>query len=279
MYGTQGNTELIKLDRSGNIQWNRTFPYAGDSSSMVQTRDGGFALAGRADTSTTLGSLANILFIKTDSTGEMQWNTTFQEKLGGSVGGLSQVIQTSDGNYAIVGYTYSENASVNSDWSATLMMLKISSSGNLLWKETYDSRISHWGDNSIVQTSDGGYVLTDNTGASAGTPTAIKIDENGVVQWTKTYNNTSEKNHVISTIGSLNSVILTSDGGLAFAGDSNFSQTWVLKTDVSGNVQWNQTYGDRDQYGYRGICLIESSDGSILLGATGIIEAEIYITI
>jgi len=130
--------------------------------------------------------------------------TTFQEKLGGSVGGLSQVIQTSDGNYAIVGYTYSENASVNSDWSATLMMIKISSSGNLLWKETYDSRISHWGDKSIVQTSVGGYVLTDNTGASAGTPTAIKIDENGVVQWTKTYNNTSEKNHVISTIGSLN---------------------------------------------------------------------------
>jgi len=73
LYGTQGNTELIKLDRSGNIQWNRTFPYAGDSSSMVQTRDGGFALAGRADTSTTLGSLANIWFIKTDSTGEVQW--------------------------------------------------------------------------------------------------------------------------------------------------------------------------------------------------------------
>jgi hypothetical protein len=183
-------------------------------------------------------------------------------KVGGGEGGLSQVIQSSDGNYAIVGYTYSENASTE---SATLMLLKISSSGKMLWKETYDSGISNWGDKSIVQTSDGGYVLTDNTGAS-GTPTAIKTDENGVVQWTKTYINTSEKNHIISTIGSLNSVILTSDGGLAFAGDSNFGQIWVVKMDASGNVQWNQTYGDRDQYGYSGTCLIESNDGSILLG-------------
>jgi hypothetical protein len=79
---TQGGTELIKVDSNGNIQWNHTFPFAGDSSSMVQTRDGGFALAGRADKPLTLGSLANIWFIKTDSAGEVQWNTTFQEKLG-----------------------------------------------------------------------------------------------------------------------------------------------------------------------------------------------------
>jgi hypothetical protein len=57
LYGTQGNTELIKLDGSGNIQWNRTFPYAGDSSSMVQTMDGGFALVGRADNFPTLEAL------------------------------------------------------------------------------------------------------------------------------------------------------------------------------------------------------------------------------
>lgn len=258
-------TELIKLDSNGNIQWNRTFPYAGYSSSMVQTRDGGFALAGRADKYLTQGSLANIWFIKTDSAGEVQWNITFQEKLGGGEGGLSQVIQTADGNYAIVGYTYSENASVISTDAANLVMLKFNSLGSILWSKTYDVGISNWGFKSIIQTSDGGYVLTDNTGSS-GTPTAIKTDENGVVQWTKNYNNTSEKNHIISTSGSLNSVILTSDGGLAFAGESNFGQIWVIKTDASGNVQWNQTYGDRDQYGYSGTCLIEPNDGSILLG-------------
>jgi hypothetical protein len=42
--GTQGNIELIKLNSQGSIQWNQTFQVAGDSSSMVQTKDGGFAL-------------------------------------------------------------------------------------------------------------------------------------------------------------------------------------------------------------------------------------------
>jgi hypothetical protein len=75
------------------------------------------------------------------------------------------------------------------------MMIKISSSGKMLWEKTYDSGISRWGDKSIVETSDGGYVLTDNTGSS-GTPTVIKTDENGFVHWTKTYDNKGEINPI-----------------------------------------------------------------------------------
>ncbi len=178
---------------------------------------------------------------------------------------VSQLIQTTDGNYAMVGYSYSGNATRIGTVSADLVLLKISGSGSLLWKKTYDLGISNRGSKSIVQTSDGGYVLTDNTG-SFGTAAAIKTDENGVVQWTQNY--AIYRSQLYNYTGTINSVILTSDGGLAFVGDTPSLNVSVIKTDVLGNIQWNQTYGDRDQYGYRTRCLIESSDGNLLVGGS-----------
>lgn len=253
------STELIKIDSTGNLQWNRTYTYAGPISSMIQTSDGGFALAGTENSPDTLSSL---WLIKTNSEGELEWKTTFEQKLGDHV---SQLIQTADSNYAIVGYTYSGNATRIGTVSADLVLLKISGSGSLLWKKTYDLGISNRGLKSIVQTSDGGYVLTDNTG-SFGMATAIKTDEKGEVQWTQNY--TVYPPNVYNYTGQISSVILTSDGGLAFVGDTPSGNVSIIKTDAMGNIQWNQTYGERDQYGYKAGCLIESSDGNLLVGGS-----------
>jgi hypothetical protein len=253
--------ELFKLDSRGNLLWNHTYPHAGAIGSMIPTRDGGYALAGTDYSS----ELPSIWLIKTDSAGHLQWKSSFGEKFGYVV---TQVVQTTDDNYAIVGYAYSENRTRIRVNSADIMLLKISSSGNLLWEKMYNLGISNNCHKSIVQTSDGGYILTDNTNPNY-TPTVIKTDSNGSVQWTKTYDNTGNFDPFgpqIGASGKLNSVIASSDGGLVFAGETDFLQVWVLKTDASGGIQWNQTYGDRDQYGYQQSCLIQSSDGALLVG-------------
>jgi hypothetical protein len=172
------------------------------------------------------------------------------------------MIQAKDGNFIVLGYTYNASATVISTNAANLLLLKISSSGSLLWSKTYDSGQSSWGDKAIVQTNDGGYIFTDYTGIA----TVIKTDSNGVVQWTKTYNVSSTHPTNVFTAGTLNSAILTSDGGLAFAGTASFGEIWLLKTDAQGTVEWNQTYGDRDQYGYQAYSLMEANDGSLLVG-------------
>ncbi len=243
---TEGCTELIKTDTSGNMQWNRTYRYAGYGSSMVQTNDGGFAIAG-----TELGSPnpSKLWLVKTDSEGNLQWNKMFEEKFGS----VSQLIQTFDGNYVVVGYTYEDTMIVCTNES-DLVMLKIDKSGDLLWRRTFNQGATAWGIKSIVETSDEGYVLTNEERIT-------KTDKNGTPEWSKTY----------STSGKLHSSIVTSDGGLAFVGTIQLfpggaSYIWLVKTDLLGNVQWNQTYGGRGQYGYTGTRLIESSDGDLVIG-------------
>lgn len=79
---------LVKVDSSGNMQWNQTYGGAGKdfAYSMVQTTDGGYALAGPP-------------LVKTDSEGNMQWNQTYGEYWSGA----TSVIQTSDNGYALAG--------------------------------------------------------------------------------------------------------------------------------------------------------------------------------
>jgi hypothetical protein len=94
---------LIKTDASGNIQWAKT--YGGDnldrSYSAQITRDGGFIVSGYTY---SFGESADILLIKTDATGNIQWAKTY----GGSRTDISySVNQTRDNGYVISGYTYS----------------------------------------------------------------------------------------------------------------------------------------------------------------------------
>jgi hypothetical protein len=108
---SNSDTWLVKTDSSGNTQWNKT--YGGTSSdiaySVVQTSDGGYALAG------TLHLYSNTHYfwlIKTDPNGISQWNRTY-------VPGTStaySVVQTSGGGYALAGSTASFTAGSSDSW-------------------------------------------------------------------------------------------------------------------------------------------------------------------
>ena len=102
---------LIKTDEAGNMEWNRTYGGTGSdiAISLIETSDGGYALVGYTE-SFGAGS-DDFWFVKTDSSGNMQWNRTY----GGTKGDYAfSLVETSDGGYAIAGYTFSVGA-VNSD--------------------------------------------------------------------------------------------------------------------------------------------------------------------
>jgi hypothetical protein len=68
-------------------------------------------------------------------------------------------------------------------------------------------------------------------------------------------------------------LVQTSDGGYALAGETwsfgaGDSDFWLVKTDASGNIQWNQTYGGTNpDVAY---ALVQTSDGGYALaGGTG----------
>jgi len=81
---------------------------------------------------------------------------------------------------------------------------------------------------SIIQTSDGGYVI--GGGTRAGT-LLLKTDSYGNMEWNQTYGG-----------GKAYSLVETSDGGYALAGgsttfvDAGPADCWLVKTDEYGNI-------------------------------------------
>jgi hypothetical protein len=95
---------LVKTSASGDLQWDRTYGGASEeiARSIAQTPDGGYALAGYTE-SFGAGN-QDIWLVKTDSSGNMQWNQTFG---GAATDVANSMIRTKDGGYALGGTTES----------------------------------------------------------------------------------------------------------------------------------------------------------------------------
>ncbi len=170
----QKDVFLIKTDSTGVVLWTKTF--GGTNSdfgrSVQQTTDGGYIITG-ATMSFGAGN-QDIYLIKTDDIGDTLWTKTF----GGLLDEVGySVRQTADGGYIITGYTESFGAGLKD-----VYLIKTNGSGDTLWTKAYGGTGVDEG-HSVEQTSDGGYVITGNTGIGIGQSSVylIKTDANGIV--------------------------------------------------------------------------------------------------
>jgi hypothetical protein len=128
---------LVKFDSFGNVQWNTTYGGAGSDRglSVIQTSDGGYALGGHTD---SFGAVwADGWLVKFDSAGAFQWDKTY----GGIVNDVgSSVVQTSDGGYALGGYTDSFGATGYDGW-----LVKTDVENGLTWTSTSYAMILYRG--------------------------------------------------------------------------------------------------------------------------------------
>ena len=111
--------------------WSQTYGGSGDeyAQSVVQASDGGYALAGFTDSSGAGGF--DFYLVKTDSAGNQNWTQTY----GGSGDDFAySLVKTSDGGYALAGYTDSSGAGGNDFYLAkTDSAGASSSSGGFNW--------------------------------------------------------------------------------------------------------------------------------------------------
>jgi hypothetical protein len=242
---------VAKTDASGNMQWNQTVGsiyVAHDFVSLDVASDGGYILA-----CTRSGALIPQFFVvKTDEFGVMEWNQTYVgDELGISdfvLSNVCSIIATSDGGYALAG---NSDLTKNDFW-----VIKTNSTGHVEWNQTYSGTGYEYAC-SLVEAS-GGYVIAGTTTAhpqSLGDFWLVKTDTLGNMQWNQTYEGS----------GWAWSLCSMSDGGYVIAGYMNSGvgeenkDFWVVKTDASGNMQWNQTYGGAGtDWAY---AVTENSDG------------------
>ena len=196
---------LVKTDYFGNMVWNRTYgaQFYDEAHALIQTGDGGYAVAGNT-------ALANgtedALLIKTDPSGNMQWNQTYG---GAKLQTALSIVQLSDNTYALAGYTSSLGGSTNP------LLLKTDPAGTLQWNKTYGGTNNNHA-YSMWHSSDGGFILAGDTKTSIDEPSnylVIKTDSSGNMEW--------DRANDASTDNTAYSVIQASDGGVVLAGVTN----------------------------------------------------------
>ncbi len=240
----------------------------GSGSSVRQSSEGGFIIAGITFTSGT--GQGDVYLIKTDVSGNEIWEKTF----GGSErDGGSSVQQTSDGGFIIAGYTFSYGAG-----SKDVYLIKTDASGNKIWEKTFGGSSDDCG-YSLQQTSDSGFIIvgrTESFGAGQGDVHLIKTDASGNEIWEKTFGG--------SNVEYGYSVQQTSDGGFIIVGftwsfGAGNTDIYLIKTDVNGNKIWEKTFGGSGyEFGYSVQQTLD--DGFIISGSSdsfGVGSSDVYL--
>ncbi|MBD3169575.1 MAG: T9SS type A sorting domain-containing protein [candidate division Zixibacteria bacterium] len=254
-YGAGGkDLFLLKLDRSGNTIWLKT--YGGDRDDggrdVMQTSDGGYIIAGWTD-SFSHGDSSDVYLIKTDASGDSLWSRTYGTNWWDKA---HTVRQTTDGGYIIAGITKSIPFR-----HIDIYIIKTDSTGGLEWNWIYGTR--YWDEAyAIEQTDDGGYIFTGGLGNSSMFSMdtyLIKLTSEGNISWRALYGD---------IFGEYSwSLCRNYSGGYIIAGSrdvSFFNKDFnVICCNNAGDSLWGCSYGGD---GWDRACFItRSSDGNYVL--------------
>ncbi|MFP5042028.1 hypothetical protein [Parasediminibacterium sp. JCM 36343] len=271
-----GDCWVVKLDSSGNLQWQKAIGGAGldEAYSIQTTADNGYIIAGKTTSNDSDGTHGvDCWVVKLGSTGGLQWQKTF----GGTGEDVAKIIKpTADGGYIMAGYTESNNGDISSNHGeGDAWVVKLDSMGILQWQKTFGGT-SDDGATSIFPTADGSYVMAGYTGSKDGDVSGnhggydywvIKLSSKGILQWQNTFGGTGDDK--------ANTLQPTDDGGYIVAGYSlttsingNVSGNGgadyrVAKLDSTGSLQWQKALGGTtDDYAYS---VQPTSDGGYIV--------------
>ncbi len=269
---------IVKLDFAGNMQWQKSLGGSKDdiAFSIIFTKDGGYAVAGYSysndgDVSGNHGD-ADFWVVKLDSEGKIQW----QKSLGGSKEEYAySIVQTIDGGYVVAGYTDSNDGDVSGNHgNADCWIVKLDSKGDIKWQKTLGGSGDDYA-NSIIQTSDGGYIFAgwsySNDGDVSGNHGEsdywiVKLDASGNIRWQKSPGGSGEDQAycIIQTVDSsyvIAGYTYSDDGDVKDNhGDSDY---WIVKLDNAGNILWQKSLGGSGEDD--AFSLVQSKQGNYII--------------
>ena len=254
---------VAKLTTTGILTWQKSFGFSGSDygTSLIQTNDNGYLLTGVIDVTASGGegnsrtsqrhAGGDIWAVKLSAVGNFEWSKYFGGSFTDTAFGVEK---TADNGFILVGSSDSDDVDISDNkGSYDFWVLKISSSGTLLWEKSFGGTEIDEA-RAITSTTNGNFIIVGDTRSSdvnvsnnngAADLWMLKISPEGNLLWEKTIGATgfdvarsvskSQDNGFIIS-GSSRS----SDGGYTNQGQND---AWVLKTDANGNILWQKTVG------------------------------------
>lgn len=193
--------------------------------------------------------------------GTINW----QKALGGSGKDVafSYAYNATDGSVVIAAYTESTNGDITgSRGSGDVWIAKLSSTGALLWQKILGGSSRETPLN-IINTNDGNYLLSaetlsansDVTGNHGGSDIwLVKMDPAGTILWKRCYGGSNNETGTNGD-GFGSSLLEPSPGNYLFSANTSsnngdvsnynggYSDSWLVETDISGNILWQKCIG------------------------------------
>jgi hypothetical protein len=261
-----------------SLKINKQFGGSSDETinSIINTRDNGFAATGTSKSTNFDFSQNNGLFdgfiVKYDSAFKKKW----QISIGGTKDEvLYKIVEDKNGDFLLTGYTDSSSGVFSTKGKSDGWVLKVSSSGNIIWSKLYGGsdydRLF-----SIKVTDQNEYLLIGKTSSvdfdivpqnpPSGFADAwmMKLDSNGNILKSKCYGNNFDDAFL--------DLIFTKDNKYLFVGHSysnNFGdEAYIVKTDTGLNTIFVQTFGGTNDDKISGVDQLEDSS-FVFFGSTG----------
>ncbi len=279
-HGGFSDAWVLKLDALGAIQWQGVFGGTGtdNATDIYQTSDGGYIVAAatnssNGDVSANQGSF-DAWLIKLDANGNLEWQRSYG---GSSSDGANSVVQTLDGGYVFAGSTGSNDGDVaGNHGSIDYWVVKLNENGDIEWQKTLGGSGYEVAE-AIQQTSDGGYIITGNSGSADGDISdpqgeddiwVVKLNADGDLEWDRSLGGTSTETGW--------TIKQTQDGGYITAGDASGSSfacsnessfLYVAKLDSGGELEWQRTClgGSASDHG---VGIVQTMDGGFAIAGS-----------
>ena len=215
---------ILKFSSSGDLVWEKSLGV--EITRIIETSDGNLILGGETTVIHDNISTQDAWLGEFTSNGSVIWLNTY--------GGIyteyfSDVIETRDNGYIIMGVTHSFGAGSYDGW-----ILKVDSDGNMKWQKAYGGADTDWL-SSIDETKTGDLLLagSSNSYNSSGSIWIMKLTSMGDIIWQRNYGGDMQDGaHFIQ---------VTPDGGIIVGGETNSYgaggyDIWLLKLDSEGNL-------------------------------------------
>ena len=228
---------LVKSDKLGIIQWQRTLGTAGAELGTSVTLDssGNVYLSG----TTPVGGTSYFLIAKYNSSGTIQWQRTLGATDGNeSVNSIA--LDSTDAVY-VCGASNSPGEGSND-----VILAKYDSAGTIQWQRRLGGSNAEIAQSLAIDSSDNVYFVGDTRSEGEGGQDLliVKYNSSGTLQWQRTLGSAAGESGYGLVLDSSNNAYVC---GRAYVAASDSNEYLIAKYNSSGTLQWQRTLGGSAQ--------------------------------